>query len=243
MIGDGPRRRPLEHLAAELGVSDRVRFLGQLDNPDARARAAACDLFVMPGVEEPFGVAFVEAMAAGLPAIGSRGEGGPEDIAAAGPGMVLVEPDDPGALAAVLDRLTGDRSRARAAGRRRRARRWRRTSPGSGAASRRSRRTARRSSPAPLGLDRPGRRAGAVARHHTRAAPRRRAARGDAARGRGVGRSGGDIDRTDERATAGVPGQRRGRGGCGAARAGRRATPAQAAVRRVLHHDGGAARR
>ncbi len=110
VIGDGPRRRPLEHLAAELGVSDRVRFLGQLDNPDARARAAACDLFVMPGVEEPFGVAFVEAMAAGLPAIGSRGEGGPEDIAAAGPGMVLVEPDDPGALAAVLDRLTGDRS-------------------------------------------------------------------------------------------------------------------------------------
>ena len=110
VIGDGPRRRPLEHLAAELGVSDRVRFLGQLDNPDARARAAACDLFVMPGVEEPFGVAFVEAMAAGLPAIGSRGEGGPEDIAAAGPGMVLVEPDDPSALAAVLDRLTGDRS-------------------------------------------------------------------------------------------------------------------------------------
>jgi glycosyltransferase involved in cell wall biosynthesis len=110
VIGDGPRRRPLEHLAAELGVSDRVRFLGQLPNPDAVARAAACDLFVMPGVEEPFGVAFVEAMAAGLPAIGSRGEGGPEDIAAAGPGMVLVEPDDPRALAAVLDRLTGDRS-------------------------------------------------------------------------------------------------------------------------------------
>jgi glycosyltransferase involved in cell wall biosynthesis len=109
VIGDGPRRRPLEHLAAELGISDRVRFLGQLDNSDARARAAACDLFVMPGVEEPFGVAFVEAMAAGVPAIGSRGEGGPEDIAAAGPGMVLVEPDDPGALAAVLDRLTGDR--------------------------------------------------------------------------------------------------------------------------------------
>ena len=50
----------------------------------------------MPGVEEPFGVAFVEAMAAGLPAIGSRGEGGPEDIAAAGPGMILVEPGDAG---------------------------------------------------------------------------------------------------------------------------------------------------
>jgi glycosyltransferase involved in cell wall biosynthesis len=110
VIGDGPCREPLERLAAELEVADRVRFLGQLPNPEALARAAGCDLFVMPGVEEPFGVAFVEAMAAGLPAIGSRGEGGPEDIAAAGPGMVLVEPDDPDGLASVLDRLTTDRA-------------------------------------------------------------------------------------------------------------------------------------
>jgi teichuronic acid biosynthesis glycosyltransferase TuaC len=110
VIGDGPCREPLERLAAELGVTDRVRFLGQLPNPEAVAQAAACDVFVMPGVEEPFGVAFVEAMAAGLPAIGSRGEGGPEDIAAAGEGMILVQPDDPGALSAVLDRLTADRS-------------------------------------------------------------------------------------------------------------------------------------
>ena len=110
VIGDGPCRPGLEQLAAELGVADHVRFLGQLENREAVARAAGCDLFVMPGVEEPFGVAFVEAMAAGLPAIGSRGEGGPEDIAAAGPGMILVEPDDPAGLAAVLDRLTADRS-------------------------------------------------------------------------------------------------------------------------------------
>ena len=96
VIGDGPRREALERLAGELGLGDRVRFIGQLPNPDAVARAAACDLFVMPGVEEPFGVAFVEAMAAGLPAIGSRGEGGPEDIAAAGAGMVLVGARRPG---------------------------------------------------------------------------------------------------------------------------------------------------
>ena len=109
VIGDGPCRSGLERLSSDLGVADRVRFLGQLPNPEAVAQAAGCDLFVMPGVEEPFGVAFVEAMAAGLPAIGGRGEGGPEDIAAAGPGMILVEPGDPGALAAVLDRLTSDR--------------------------------------------------------------------------------------------------------------------------------------
>lgn len=110
VIGDGPCRSGLERLAAELGVADRVRFLGQLSNPEAVAQAATCDLFVMPGVEEPFGVAFVEAMAAGLPAVGSRGEGGPEDIAAAGPGMLLVEPDDPVRLATLLERLTADRA-------------------------------------------------------------------------------------------------------------------------------------
>jgi glycosyltransferase involved in cell wall biosynthesis len=70
----------------------------------------------MPGVEEPFGVAFVEAMAAGLPAIGSRGEGGPEDIAAAGEGMLLVAPNDPGALAEVIERLSIDRAELRRLG-------------------------------------------------------------------------------------------------------------------------------
>jgi glycosyltransferase involved in cell wall biosynthesis len=116
VVGDGPCRDPLERLASELGVADRVRFLGQLPNPEAVAQAAACDLFVLPGVEEPFGVAFVEAMAAGLPAIGSRGEGGPEDIAAAGEGMVLVAPDDPGALAAEIRRLTSDPAELRRLG-------------------------------------------------------------------------------------------------------------------------------
>jgi glycosyltransferase involved in cell wall biosynthesis len=110
VIGDGERREPLRSLAAELGLRDSVTFLGQLSNGDAVARVAASDLFVMPGVEEPFGVAFVEAMAAGVPAIGSRGEGGPEDIAAAGEGMVLVAPGDVDALAAELSRLIADRA-------------------------------------------------------------------------------------------------------------------------------------
>jgi glycosyltransferase involved in cell wall biosynthesis len=116
VIGDGERREPLERLAAQLGLADRVRFLGQLPNDEAVAQMALCDLFVMPGVEEPFGVAFVEAMAAGLPAIGGRGEGGPEDIAAAGEGMVLVAPGDVDELAGVLERLTADRQRLRALG-------------------------------------------------------------------------------------------------------------------------------
>ncbi len=102
VVGDGPGREPLERLAAELGLSERVTFAGQLEHRQALREAARCHLFAMPGVEEPFGVAFVEAMAAGLPAIGAKGEGGPEDIAAAGGGMLLVAPDDHHALAETI---------------------------------------------------------------------------------------------------------------------------------------------
>jgi glycosyltransferase involved in cell wall biosynthesis len=107
LIGDGPERAMLERLAADLGVTERVTFLGQLEHERALAEARRCHAFVMPGVEEPFGVAYVEAMAAGLPAIGARGEGGPEEIAAAGEGMLLVPPDDHAALAKALRDLFG----------------------------------------------------------------------------------------------------------------------------------------
>jgi teichuronic acid biosynthesis glycosyltransferase TuaC len=108
VIGDGPCRPALEALARELGIAGQVRFLGQLPHERALAELARCHVLAMPGIEEPFGVAFVEGMAAGLPAIGSRGEGGPEDIAAAGEGMTLVAPDDVAALADALRELLAD---------------------------------------------------------------------------------------------------------------------------------------
>jgi teichuronic acid biosynthesis glycosyltransferase TuaC len=108
IVGDGPEREPLRALAAELGVADRVELTGQLPPAQARARARAADLFVLPSVDEAFGVAYVEAMAGGVPAIGCAGEDGPEEIAAAGEGLVRVAPRDPSALAAELDRLLGD---------------------------------------------------------------------------------------------------------------------------------------
>jgi teichuronic acid biosynthesis glycosyltransferase TuaC len=114
VVGDGPQREPLRALAAQLGVADRVELCGQLAPAAARATAREGALFVLPSVDEAFGVAYVEAMAAGVPAIGCRGEAGPEEIAAAGGGMVLVEPRDPQALAqriaALLDDATGTRA-------------------------------------------------------------------------------------------------------------------------------------
>ena len=102
VVGDGPERAPLQRLAGDLGLDGRVRFLGQLPPGMARAAAQGAGLFVLPSVDEAFGVAYVEAMAGAVPAIGSRGEPGPEEIAAAGGGLRLVPPGDPEALAAEL---------------------------------------------------------------------------------------------------------------------------------------------
>jgi glycosyltransferase involved in cell wall biosynthesis len=121
VIGDGPERIALEGLAARLGVAERVDFLGQLPPQEAIERARRCTLFVMPSTEEAFGVAYVEAMAAGVPAIGCRGEPGPEEIAAAGDGFLLVPPGDIERLSQRIDELLSDPRRLREAGQRARA--------------------------------------------------------------------------------------------------------------------------
>jgi teichuronic acid biosynthesis glycosyltransferase TuaC len=105
IVGDGPERPRLESLAHSLVVDDLVEFRGQLGHQEALEAARSATLFVMPSVEEAFGVAYVEAMAAGVPAIGCRGEDGPEEIVAAGGGIVLVPPEDVQALAAQIDSL------------------------------------------------------------------------------------------------------------------------------------------
>ena len=108
IVGDGPERANLEALARELGVADRVDFRGQLPPAEARAVAQAATLFVLPSVDEAFGVAFIEAMAGGVPAVATEGEGGPEEIQAAGGGMRLVPRRDPEALAGAIGALLAD---------------------------------------------------------------------------------------------------------------------------------------
>jgi glycosyltransferase involved in cell wall biosynthesis len=116
IIGDGPERVTLEGLAARLGVAERVEFRGQLAPAEAIEQARRCTLFVMPSTEEAFGVAYIEAMAGGVPAIGCRGEPGPEEIAAAGDGFVLVPPGDIERLTQRIDELLCDPQRLREAG-------------------------------------------------------------------------------------------------------------------------------
>ncbi len=121
VVGDGPERPQLQHLADQLGVADRVEFAGQRPHAEAVSLAHGADLFVMPSIDEAFGVAYVEAMAGGVPAIAALGEPGPAEIAQVGDGMALVPPGDIEALAAQIDSLLADRgdlgrlgSRARA---------------------------------------------------------------------------------------------------------------------------------
>jgi glycosyltransferase involved in cell wall biosynthesis len=118
IVGDGPERIALQGLAARLGVAARVEFHGQLAPTAAIEQARRATLFVMPSTEEAFGAGYVEAMAGGVPAIGCRGEPGPEEIAAAGDGMILVPPGDIERLSQRIGELLSDPHRLREAGQR-----------------------------------------------------------------------------------------------------------------------------
>jgi teichuronic acid biosynthesis glycosyltransferase TuaC len=107
LIGKGPDRASLEELATSLGVADRVSFAGALVHERAMSELARCHLHVMPSLHDAFGVAHIEAMAAGVPTIGGAGTGA-EDIAAAGEGMTLVPPGDLNGLVRAIDALLSD---------------------------------------------------------------------------------------------------------------------------------------
>jgi teichuronic acid biosynthesis glycosyltransferase TuaC len=106
VIGDGQERPALERLAADLEVD--VEFTGQLPHEQALERARGCAVMALPSIDEAFGVAYIEAMAARLPAIGCRGEPGPEEIAHCGEGIRLVPPGDVELLAAELEAILSE---------------------------------------------------------------------------------------------------------------------------------------
>jgi teichuronic acid biosynthesis glycosyltransferase TuaC len=117
IVGDGPERERLRALSRRLGVGHMVELRGELAHQDAVATAHAGTVFVLPSIDEAFGVAYIEAMAGGVPTIGCRGEDGPEEIAAAGGGIALVDPRDAPALAAQIDAWLSDPARLAETGR------------------------------------------------------------------------------------------------------------------------------
>ena len=110
IVGDGPLRVALERLAAELGVADRVAFLGWRTNVEVAAEMREADVLVVPSVTADDGdiegmpVVILEAMATGLPVIGSAHSGIPEVVADGETGFIVKEGDAAG-LARALDAL------------------------------------------------------------------------------------------------------------------------------------------
>ena len=74
VAGDGPARAEVE-AAFDALAPDRVRFLGEMAPHDLPILAAACDLMVWPALNEAYGMALLEAQAAGLPVVAGHGGG------------------------------------------------------------------------------------------------------------------------------------------------------------------------
>jgi glycogen(starch) synthase len=107
LVGDGPDRARIERLAARLGVADRIHITGFVAHEHVPAVLASADLLVLPSLYEELGTVLVEALQAGVPVVASRVGGIPEVVEHGVTGL-LVEPREPGALAAAIDAVLGD---------------------------------------------------------------------------------------------------------------------------------------
>lgn len=113
VVGDGPARAVIER-----GFDPRrTAFLGALAGGDLPAVYAACDLYVWPAVREAYGMAHIEAQAAGLPVVAGR-EGGVPDVVRDGATGVLTPPRDAAAFARAVAGLLDDEPGRRAMGER-----------------------------------------------------------------------------------------------------------------------------
>ncbi|WP_323368358.1 glycosyltransferase family 4 protein [Terricaulis silvestris] len=100
--GEGEDRSRLEALARQRGVASHVRFLGNVEARELPDLYRAADLFALPSVGEGFGIAFLEAMACGTPAIGLAIGGATDALADGELGACVAEVDFAGALQSAL---------------------------------------------------------------------------------------------------------------------------------------------
>ncbi|HEX9108339.1 MAG TPA: glycosyltransferase family 4 protein, partial [Longimicrobiales bacterium] len=105
IVGEGVERAPLERLIAQLGLEGEVELCGRLAHDAIRSLYADADVFVLPTLEESFGIAALEARAAGLPVVVLRESGAAGFIEHERDGLLA---DSDAELAAALLRLARD---------------------------------------------------------------------------------------------------------------------------------------
>ena len=115
IAGDGEHRPRLERAVDELGLRDAVTFLGTCDGPRVRRLLAGAAALVVPSIYEGMPLVVLEAMAAGVPVVGSRVSGIPEVVVDGETGW-LVPPEDPAALAGALAAVLAEPAEARRRG-------------------------------------------------------------------------------------------------------------------------------
>jgi phosphatidylinositol alpha-1,6-mannosyltransferase len=122
VIGDGSLRPGLEQLARSYGVADSIRFLGAVSDEQRDAWLARAQLLAMPSrlpaggfAGEGFGIVYLEAAAHGKPVVAGNVGGAPDAVIDGETGL-LVDPQDPLAVAEAIVRLLSDRELARRLG-------------------------------------------------------------------------------------------------------------------------------
>ena len=113
IVGNGPCAAPLQILWRELGLQSTVVWLGDVSRTQLATEYNRCAVLCLPSVQEGFGIVLLEAMAAAKAVVAARAGATPEVV----PHAVLVEPDDPEALAAGLESVCRSPERAAAMGR------------------------------------------------------------------------------------------------------------------------------
>lgn len=88
IIGDGELAESLKSMVDDLGISSQVLFMGRLSRTDVVIELQKSDVFVLPSDFETFGVVYIEAMACGLPVIGTK-NGGADDIITSSDGYLV----------------------------------------------------------------------------------------------------------------------------------------------------------